>query len=141
MAPYSSNLVKQEPLYLLTLIRKIHFYRATQDLLIRDQASLESVSTSMHLFTFPRPGEVFSPRIRSVLLHSSPVMHVHWNPVRQRWSGNVVPVERRMDWRKWGRGYGEVCIPASAFNKLCITHLLELKPFFSEKFGMCCTAY
>jgi hypothetical protein len=37
----------------------------------------------VHLFTFPAPGEIFSPRLRSVLLHSSAVMHAHWNPVRQ----------------------------------------------------------
>ena len=37
----------------------------------------------VHLFTFPAPGETFSPRLRSVLLHSSAVMHAHWNPVRQ----------------------------------------------------------
>lgn len=68
---------------MLALVRKIHRYRATQDLLIHDQTSVESVPTSVHLFAFPGPGEAFSPRLRSVLLHSSPVMRVHWNPVRQ----------------------------------------------------------
>jgi hypothetical protein len=48
-----------------------------------DQTNVESVPTSVHLFAFPGPGEAFSPRLRSVLLHSSPVMRVHWNPVRQ----------------------------------------------------------
>jgi len=46
-------------------------------------ARLENVPTAVHLFAFPAPGEAFSPRLRSVLLHSSAVMHAHWNPVRQ----------------------------------------------------------
>jgi len=46
-------------------------------------ARFESVPTAVHLFAFPGPGEAFSPRLRSVLLHSSLVMHARWNPVRQ----------------------------------------------------------
>jgi hypothetical protein len=57
--------------------------RGTSDKLIHDQTNLESVPTAVHLFAFPGPGEAFSPRLRSVLLHSSVVMHARWNPVRQ----------------------------------------------------------
>jgi hypothetical protein len=53
------------------------------DELICDQTNVENVPTAVHLFAFPAPGEAFSPRLRSVLLHSSAVMHAHWNPVRQ----------------------------------------------------------
>ena len=135
MAPYSLSSIRQERFCLLALVRKIHCYRATQDLLIHDQTSLESVPISVHLFAFPGPGEAFSPRLRSVLLHSSPVVHVHWNPVRQgrlalSCGGRAVYL-----WsEEWiGESGAEeemaecVGIPASAFNKLRITHLLELK--------------
>ncbi|KAN0134847.1 YVTN repeat-like/Quino protein amine dehydrogenase [Lactarius tabidus] len=46
-------------------------------------ARFENVSTAVHLFAFPGPGEAFSPNLRSVLLHSSAVVHANWNPVRQ----------------------------------------------------------
>ncbi|KAI0004214.1 YVTN repeat-like/Quino protein amine dehydrogenase [Russula compacta] len=46
-------------------------------------ARFEGVPMAVHLFAFPGPGESFSPRLRSVLLHSSAVLHAHWNPVRQ----------------------------------------------------------
>ena len=57
--------------------------RVPPDELICNQLNVENVPTIVHLFTFPAPGEAFSPRLRSVLLHSSAVMHAHWNPVRQ----------------------------------------------------------
>ena len=135
MAPYSSSLIKEERFYLLALVRKIHCYRATQDLLIHDETSLESAPTSVHIFAFPGPGEAFSPRLRSVLLHSSPVMHAHWNPVRQGRLALSCGGQAMYLWsEEWiGESGAEemaecVGIPASAFNKLRITHLLELKP-------------
>jgi hypothetical protein len=120
---------------LLALVRKIHCYRAIQDLLIHDQTSPECVPTSVHLFAFPGPGEAFSPRLRSVLLHSSPVMHVHWNPVRQGRLALSCGGQAIYLWsEEWiGESGAEeemaecVGIPASAFNKLRMTHLLELK--------------
>jgi hypothetical protein len=110
-------------------------YRATQDLLIHDQTSLESVPTSVHLFAFPGPGEAFPPRLRSVLLHSSPVMHVHWNPVRQGRLALSCGGQAMYLWsEEWiGESGAEEemaecgVIPASAFNNLRITNLLELK--------------
>jgi hypothetical protein len=115
--------------------KKNIFLPCTQDLLIHDETSLESVPTSVHLFAFPGPGEAFSPRLRSVLLHSSPVMHVHWNPVRQGRLALSCGGQAMYLWsEEWiGESGAEeemaecVGIPASAFNKLRITHLLGLK--------------
>jgi hypothetical protein len=145
VAPYSSNLIKQERFYLLALVRKIHCCRATQDLLIHYQPSLESVPTSVHLFAFPGPGEAFSPRLRSVLLHSSPVMHVRWNPVRQGRLALSCGGQAMYLWsEEWiGESGAEeemaecVGIPASAFNKLRSYHssVGAQAAHFSEKFN------
>jgi hypothetical protein len=108
--------------------------------LIHDQMNLESVPTAVHLFAFPGPGEAFSPRLRSVLIHSSIVIHAHWNPVRQ---GRLVLScggQAMYLWsEEWiGEGGSEeemaecVGIPASAFNfPHTISHLFELKCLFS----------
>lgn len=37
---------------------------------------------SVHIFSFPLPSEPFDPRLRSVLLHTQPVLHARWNPVQ-----------------------------------------------------------
>ena len=98
----------------------------------------ESVPTSVHLFAFPGPGEAFLPRLRSVLLHSSPVIHVHWNPVRQGRLASSCGGQAMYLWsEEWiGESGAEeemaecVGIPASAFNLLrIIARVLELKFF------------
>jgi len=99
-------------------------FSKTLDQLIHDQTDIESVPTAVHLFAFPGPGEAFSPRLRSVLMHSLAVMHAHWNPVRQ---GRLVLScggQAMYLWsEEWiGEGGSEeemaecVGIPASAFN-------------------------
>ncbi|KAI0034262.1 quinon protein alcohol dehydrogenase-like superfamily [Vararia minispora EC-137] len=45
-------------------------------------ARFENMSTAIHLFSFPAPGEAFTPHLRSVLVHSRPVLHTRWNPLR-----------------------------------------------------------
>jgi hypothetical protein len=115
----------------------MHCSRATQDLLTRDQTNLECVPTSVHLFAFPGPGEAFSPRLRSVLLHSSPVMHVHWNPVRQGRLALSCGGQAMYLWsEEWiGESGAEeemaecVGIPASAFNILRIITQLKIPLF------------
>jgi hypothetical protein len=116
-----------------------------KDLLIHYQPSLESVPTSVHLFAFPGPGEAFSPRLRSVLLHSSPVMHVRWNPVRQGRLALSCGGQAMYLWsEEWiGESGAEeemaecVGIPASAFNKLRSYHssVGAQAAHFSEKFN------
>jgi hypothetical protein len=98
--------------------------------LIHDQMNLESVPTAVHLFAFPGPGEAFSPRLRSVLIHSSIVIHAHWNPVRQ---GRLVLSCGGQAMYLWSEEWAEcVGIPASAFNfPHTISHLFELKCLFS----------
>jgi hypothetical protein len=44
---------------------------------------LENVPTAVHIFDFPSPQQEFVPRLRSVLLHSHPVLSARWNPVRK----------------------------------------------------------
>ncbi|KAJ7706304.1 WD repeat-containing protein 8 [Mycena rosella] len=43
----------------------------------------ENSPTAVHIYDFPSPEQEFLPRLRSVLLHSSPVLHARWNPVRK----------------------------------------------------------
>lgn len=44
---------------------------------------IENVPHAIHLFSFPEPGEPFTPALRSVLLHSRPVQQARWNPQRR----------------------------------------------------------
>ncbi|KAJ6604531.1 quinon protein alcohol dehydrogenase-like superfamily [Mycena vulgaris] len=43
----------------------------------------ENSPTAVHIYDFPSPEQDFMPRLRTVLLHSSPVIHARWNPVRK----------------------------------------------------------
>ena len=43
----------------------------------------ESTPALVYIFDFPVPGETFSPRLRSVLMHNNPVVRAEWNPVRK----------------------------------------------------------
>ncbi|KAJ7630817.1 WD repeat-containing protein 8 [Roridomyces roridus] len=46
-------------------------------------ARFENTPTAVHIFDFPLPEQAFSPQLRAVLLHSQPVLHARWNPVRK----------------------------------------------------------
>jgi len=46
----------------------------------------ESSPTVAHIYSFPQPNEPFAVDLRTVLVHSQPVTHVQWNPVR---AGNL----------------------------------------------------
>ena len=123
----------------------IHLSRELWGQLIHNQTNLESVPTAVHLFAFPGPGEAFSPRLRSVLLHSSAVMHTHWNPVRQGRLALSCGGQAMYMWsEEWiGEGGTEeemaecVGIPASAFNMFRIindTSELKARSFFPSPF-------
>ncbi|KAF7347943.1 WD repeat-containing protein WRAP73 [Mycena venus] len=43
----------------------------------------ENSPTVVHIFDFPSPEQEFLPRLRTVLLHSRPVLHARWNPDRK----------------------------------------------------------
>ncbi|KAJ6574989.1 YVTN repeat-like/Quino protein amine dehydrogenase [Mycena capillaripes] len=43
----------------------------------------ENSPTAVHIFNFPSPEQDFLPRLCTVLLHTRPVMHARWNPVRK----------------------------------------------------------
>ncbi|KAJ7293460.1 quinon protein alcohol dehydrogenase-like superfamily [Mycena rebaudengoi] len=43
----------------------------------------ENAPTAVHIFDFPSPNQDFVPKLRAVLLHSRPVLHARWNPVRK----------------------------------------------------------
>jgi hypothetical protein len=45
--------------------------------------SSENVPTVVHIYSFPSPSDPFMPKLRSVLVHSRPVLHALWNPVRK----------------------------------------------------------
>ena len=47
----------------------------------------ETIPNAVHLFQFPSSEESFNPCLRSVLIHSQPVLHCRWNPIR---SGSLV---------------------------------------------------
>ncbi|KAI0053377.1 YVTN repeat-like/Quino protein amine dehydrogenase [Auriscalpium vulgare] len=46
-------------------------------------ARFEGVPTAIHLFAFPAAGEPFAAHLRSVLIHSRPVLQARWNPMRR----------------------------------------------------------
>jgi len=43
----------------------------------------DNIPTAIYLFDFPTSREKFVPKLRTVLIHSQPVIHVRWNPVRK----------------------------------------------------------
>ncbi|KAF9015498.1 WD repeat-containing protein 8 [Cyathus striatus] len=43
----------------------------------------ENSPNAVHIFDFPSPKERFMPKLRTLLLHSEPVLHARWNPVRK----------------------------------------------------------
>lgn len=53
------------------------------DFLMLDMTHPENVPTAVFIYDFPSPQQEFVPRLRSVLLHSSPVFNARWNPVRK----------------------------------------------------------
>ncbi|KAF9455040.1 YVTN repeat-like/Quino protein amine dehydrogenase [Macrolepiota fuliginosa MF-IS2] len=55
-------------------------WNTTGDLLL---VRFDNVPTAVHIFDFPSPQEVFVARLRSVLLHSHPVISSRWNPARK----------------------------------------------------------
>ncbi len=44
---------------------------------------LETIPTAVYIFDFPSSREKFTPKLRTVLIHSQPVIHARWNPVRK----------------------------------------------------------
>ncbi|KAM6494366.1 WD repeat-containing protein 8 [Amanita muscaria] len=46
-------------------------------------ARFECVPNAVYLYDFPSPQDRFQPKLRSVLLHTLPVLHARWNPVRK----------------------------------------------------------
>ena len=46
-------------------------------------SSTESIPNAVFLFDFPSSREKFMPKLRTVLLHSQPVLHARWNPTRK----------------------------------------------------------
>ncbi|THH10929.1 hypothetical protein EW145_g995 [Phellinidium pouzarii] len=45
-------------------------------------ARYESAPTALFIYAFPAPSERFKPCLRSVLLHTKPVIRARWNPIR-----------------------------------------------------------
>jgi len=43
----------------------------------------ENVPTIIHIFSFPSSSEPFTPKLRSILMHTKPILHARWNPVRK----------------------------------------------------------
>jgi len=43
----------------------------------------ENAPHVVYLYDFPSSGEKFAPKLRTVLLHTQPVMRARWNPVRK----------------------------------------------------------
>ncbi|KAF9462116.1 WD repeat-containing protein 8 [Collybia nuda] len=42
----------------------------------------ESTPTVVHIYDFPT-SQTFTPKLRTVLVHSQPVLHARWNPIRK----------------------------------------------------------
>jgi len=68
----------------LLLVRFGVFYKALS--ILRGFLSMstpDNIPSAVYIFEFPVPPEIFTPRLRTVLLHSQPVLHARWNPVRK----------------------------------------------------------
>lgn len=48
---------------------------------------IDNTPLAVHIFAFPAPPDEFKPRLRTILLHTQPVISAQWNPVR---SGSLV---------------------------------------------------
>ncbi|KAI0320374.1 YVTN repeat-like/Quino protein amine dehydrogenase [Amylostereum chailletii] len=79
--PHPLNLVRTDPSKPnpKSGVAQLEFNKTGTALLAR----FDNTPTAIHLFAFPSPGDPFSPRLRSVLLHTKPVMHARWNPLRK----------------------------------------------------------
>ncbi|KAF8167781.1 WD repeat-containing protein 8 [Crassisporium funariophilum] len=60
-------------------VAQMHWNITGSLLLVRS----DNIPSAVHIFSFPSARETFSPRLRTVLLHSQPVLHARWNPVRK----------------------------------------------------------
>lgn len=67
----------------LLLIRFGVFYQVLSLRSFLSMSTLDNIPSTVYIFEFPVPPEKFSPRLRTVLLHSQPVLHARWNPVRK----------------------------------------------------------
>lgn len=43
----------------------------------------DNIPSAVFIFEFPVSPESFMPRLRTVLLHTQPLLHARWNPVRK----------------------------------------------------------
>ena len=43
----------------------------------------DNIPSAVYIFEFSVSPESFMPRLRTVLLHTQPVLHARWNPVRK----------------------------------------------------------
>jgi hypothetical protein len=43
----------------------------------------ENVPTVIHIYSFPSSSEPFAPNLRSILIHTKPILYAQWNPVRK----------------------------------------------------------
>jgi len=66
----------------LLLVRFGQYLRHCYTISVRLNPS-ECAPTVIYLYNFPSPQERFAPYLRSVLIHTQPVLHVQWNPVRK----------------------------------------------------------
>ena len=83
----------------------------------------DNIPSAVFIFEFPVPPESFLPRLRSVLLHTQPVLHARWNPVRKGSLALCCGIQSVCIWSdEWQGDSGEeemaecIGVPASMFD-------------------------
>jgi hypothetical protein len=68
----------------LLLVRFGVFYKALFFLCgSLSMSTPDNIPSAVYIFEFPVSPESFMPRLRTVLLHTQPILHARWNPVRK----------------------------------------------------------
>jgi len=102
----------------------------------------ENVPNAIFLFDFPSAGETSLPKLRTVLLHSQPVLQARWNPVRRGSLCLCCGIQSVYIWSdEWQGESGEeeemaecIGVPASRSSFLELGHSLIILFLCSEMF-------
>ncbi|KAJ3515271.1 hypothetical protein NLJ89_g1860 [Agrocybe chaxingu] len=84
----------------------------------------ENLPTAVYIYNFPSPGETSIPKLRTVLLHTQPVLRAKWNPARKGNLGLCCGLQSVYTWSdEWVGESGEpeemaecIGVPAKKFE-------------------------
>ena len=104
-----------------------------------DYASSENVPTVVFIYDFPSSSEPFMPKMRSALIHTRPVLHARWNPVRANKLALCCGSQGIYTWSdEWVGESGDSEEMAECIGVPTSTHILmipiTINPPFAENF-------